>query len=296
MPMAERRVVNNRVFLLGLDEFYRAAMKGHEREELLRCARATAAVLSVAPADVPIEGYYSEDEELTEYFRLMRALQRVPRGREREVADLGGFKRLRQVTESPLFGPTSDGPYLLSAGEDALSVALKQTFPAWNVPNLTNKAYEVAAASSDFSLVALAALSRDAVVLTALRESVVLYALALGGSGMVGEPEYVWEVDAVIEERAARFVETFNQLFDEHLPRPAAENAEEYWLASSEWKIFGRCVRIGFDESVRPVRHYHWAIDMDAAYRPTVIEFWDTEIWTTERYRADEEKRELRRR
>jgi hypothetical protein len=98
----DRRVVTNRVFLLGLDELYREAMKRHERDELLRCARETASSLSVAAADVPIEGYYSEDERLTEYFRLVRSLQQVPKGRESEVAGLTGFKRLKQVTESPI--------------------------------------------------------------------------------------------------------------------------------------------------------------------------------------------------
>jgi hypothetical protein len=184
----ERRIVNNRVFLLGLDELYREAMKRHERDELLRCARETASVLSVAPADVPIEGYYAEDQGLTAYFRLVRALQRVPRGRESEVANLVGFMRLRQVTESPIFGPPYNGRFLLSVGEDALSVALERTFPEWTVENLTKRAYECAAQSPDFSLVALAALSHDPVVLTALRESVVLYAMAVGGSAMWREP------------------------------------------------------------------------------------------------------------
>jgi hypothetical protein len=192
-------------------------------------------------------------------------------------------------------GPPFNGRFLLSVGEDALSVALKKTFPAWTVENLTNAAYECAAESSDFSLVALAALSRDAVVLAALRESVVLYAMAVGGSAMRSEPEYVWEVDEIIQQRAAQFVETFNKLFDERLPRPAPENAEEFWMASTEWKVIGRCVRVGFDDSVRPIRHYHWAIDRDAKYRPVVNEFWDTEIWTTARYRAEQEAKERRR-
>src|SRR5262245_9943291 len=110
---SDRRVVNNRVFLLGLDELYREAMKRHERDELLRCARETAIALSVSPADVPIEGYYTEDERLTEYFRLVRALQNVPKGRESEVDNLVGFRRLKQVTESPIFGPPFNGRFLL---------------------------------------------------------------------------------------------------------------------------------------------------------------------------------------
>jgi hypothetical protein len=292
----DRRIVNNRVFLLGLDELSRETMKRHERDELLRCARETASSLSVGPADVPIEGYYSEDERLTEYFRLVRSLQQVPKGRESEVAGLTGFKRLKQVTESPIFGPPFSGRFLLSAGEDALSVALKKTFPKWTVENLMNAAYECAADSPDFSLVALAALSRDAVVLAALRESVVLYAMAVAGCKAVpSEPEYVWKVDEIIQQRAAQFVETFNNLFGEHLPRPSPENAKAFWIASSEWKLIGRCVRIGFDDSARPIRHYHWAIDRNAEYRPVVNEFWDAEIWTTARYRGEQAAKERRR-
>jgi hypothetical protein len=287
----DRFIVTNRVFLFGLDELYREAMKRHERGELLRCARETAGALSVAAADVPIEGYYGEDEQLTEYFRLVRSLQQVPKGRTSEVAGLAGFQRLKQVTESRIFGPPFHGPFLLCVGQDALSVALKRTYPAWTVENLTNAAYACAAASSDFSLVALAALSRDAVVLAALRESVVLYAMAVGGSANWSDPEYVWEVDEVIQQRAAQFVETFNKLFNERLPQPVPENAKAFWRASSEWRVLGRCVRIGFDDSVPPVRHYHWAIDTDAQHRLVVNEFWDTEIWTSARYRLEQRRR-----
>jgi len=122
------------------------------------------------------------------------------------------------------------------------------------VTNLTNRAYECASGSSDFSLVALAALSRDPVVLTALRESVILYLMAVLGLSVESEPKYAWEVDEIIQRRAAQFVETFNELFGEHLPRPAPENAKDFWKASKKWKIIGRCVRIGFDESDGPVQ------------------------------------------
>lgn len=66
------RIVDNRVFLLGLDQLYRERMKRHESTELLTCARAVAVKLNVPPADVPIEGYYTETKDLTEYFRLTR--------------------------------------------------------------------------------------------------------------------------------------------------------------------------------------------------------------------------------
>lgn len=286
----ECRVVNNRVFLLGLDELYRQAMIRHEQDELLRCARETADALSVPPADVPIEGYYVDDERLTEYFRLVRALQLVPRDREREVDGLAVFHRLKDVTASPIYGTAYQGEFLLPVGIDCLTQALDGTFPKWTVENVTRAAYEIAAASTEFSLVALAALSRDAVVLASLRESVVLYAgLAFG---FMGNPDYAWEVDDDVQERATRFVETFNALFDEHLPLPMAANAREFWDASSEWRIVGRCVRIGVDNPVSPVRHYHWAVDRHGESL-VVRDFWDTKVWTTAEYRKATEEGEF---
>src|SRR4029450_1634856 len=161
----------------------------------------------------------------------------------------------------------------------------------WSIANLTQIAHDESVVSSDFSLVALAALSNVPVVLTALRESSVLYAAAIGAGITREEPHYVWEVDEVLRARAERFVRTFNDLFDESLPMPTPENAQYFWAACSEWKIVGRCVRIGFDDSVDPVKHYHWAIDQDAGYKLVVKEFWDTEIWTTNRYRQAFEAR-----
>ncbi len=102
--MQERHVVDNRVFLLGLDALYRSAMKRNEGFELLRCAREVAWTLHVKPADVPVEGYYAEDERLTEYFRLLRALQEEPNSRVAAVERLPAYQRLYEVTSSPLYG------------------------------------------------------------------------------------------------------------------------------------------------------------------------------------------------
>lgn len=282
----ERRIVDNRVFLLGLDELYREAMKRHEREELLRCAEEVAQTLSVRPANVPIEGYYYEDKKLTRYFRLMRGLQSVRRNRESEVLSLNSFQRLREVTEeSGLLGFPESGDSLLRVVADPLTLALNNTFPEWNVNELTQAAHQLAPESEDFSLVALASLSKDAVVLVALRESVVLYVRGGGAGRMPRQPEYVWEVDLIIEDRAKRFVRTFNELFNEGLPEPKATNAKRFYDACRTWKIIGRCVRIGVDVTTRPNRHYHWAIDLNNSSQLRVNEFWDTEIWTTERYR-----------
>jgi hypothetical protein len=290
MVKTVRRVVDNRVFPLGLDQLYREAMKRHESTELLGCARVTAETLGVSPARVRIQGYYTETPQLTEYFRLMRTLQAVESRRAPTVDHLSHFRRLKQVCESGLFGPPHDQDKLLPSGNDPLALALEQNpIPdSWSIADLTKRASAIAAQSTDFSLVALAALASDALVLAALRESVVLYAtvyLEQGPPPVIERYEYVWTVDETIAARARRFVSTFNELFGERLPAPASSTASEFWDAHEPGEIAGRCVRIAENRTVSPSQHYHWAIAREN--REWVVrEFWSPEVWTTERYRA----------
>jgi hypothetical protein len=140
--------------------------------------------------------------------------------------------------------------------------------------------------SDDFSLVGLAALARDTFVLTSLRESAVLYAeVCYGASSEIVTFEYEWAVDPIVAGRAERFVSTFNALFSETLPAPTARNAELFWNASTDASPFGRCVRLGYDDSASPIRHYHWAV-LPVSDAVVVRDFWSTEVWTTERLSA----------
>ena len=284
----ERCVITNRIFLLGLDELYRTAVMEYERWELLTCARRVAEALGIEAADVPVEGYYAREPLLSRYFSLMRVLQNVGEDRIPEVAALPEFRRLREVTGSPIYGDPVQGGKLLPVGRDALSRALYATRPDWTVTGLTATAYGMARDTSDISLVGLAALAREPVVLTALRESVVLYGemVFLGMSEAPPRVVYVWEVDDELAERAGRFVDTFNALFGEDLPAPVPENADRYWQEDVEYLILGRCVRLGYDDRVSPMSYYHWAICRGPNRELTVQEFWDTEVWTTERYKA----------
>ena len=79
-------------------------MKKHERTELLVSARETLHVLGLEPSTVPVEGYYAEEQELTEYFLIMRALQVVADSRAPEVVMLDEFQHLVDVTSSPIYG------------------------------------------------------------------------------------------------------------------------------------------------------------------------------------------------
>jgi hypothetical protein len=285
---AESHVVDNRVFLLGLDKLYRNAMKENERGELLTCARRVARDLRVAPADVPIEGYYTEDDLLTEYFRLMRALQEVDESAASAVKSESELQRLLDVTSAPLYGRPQDSGKLLPAGCDPLTKAMADHLPSeWTVANLTATACSKAHETDDISLVGLAAWVEDAVLLTATRESTVLYAAVfIGAAASPPPPRYVWKVDDELAERARRFIDTFNALFGETLPPPDPERAMLYWYAYKDNEILGRCVRLGYDDSTIPIRHYHWAIGHPAYGELQIKEFWTPEVWTTTRYRA----------
>ena len=280
----ERREVDDRVFLLGLDHLYREAMKSAEVDELLGCARKTASALSIQPKSVPVEGYYTESPELTEYFRIMRTLQDADGSRMDRVEGLPEYQRLVEVTSSPIFGVSTDIGNLLPQGRDALGQALADLAPSnWKLASLVNRAHEVSMESGDFSLVGLAAFAQDPVVLTATRESVVLYALPVAGSARrPRKPYYVWSVDPELARRASQFVDVVNELLSEDLPTPDAQYADRYWLAAERNDVLGRCVRIGYDGP----SHYHWAIAPGLAGRLQVKDFWDSELWTTARYRS----------
>jgi hypothetical protein len=201
------------------------------------------------------------------------------------VESLSEFQRLRDVLSAPLFGQPQYNFTLLPTGCDALTLVLRDTFPNWTVASLTAAAYHKVLETDEISLVGLAARIRDSVVLTALRESVVLYAsLALGCPFSYTQPQYLWAVDKDLAQHARRFIDTFNLLFDEELPPPDPAQAERYWIAYENNEILGRCVRLGYDDSVLPVRHYHWAICKTTRGEFVVQEFWKPELWTTSRY------------
>jgi len=291
-PQVELRVISDRVLLLALDQLYRKRMKLHEASELLRCAESVASAIGLEPSQVPIEGYYTESEQLSRYFLLMRGLQATPDFYRSRLEGLPEFRRLLQVATSPMFGTPTEEGFLLPTGRDPLYWALKGLRAAdCTVPEITGRAYrEAMARTTDCSLVGLAALSEDAVVLAALRESVVLYAALETLSPMIPSvPRYVWNVSPVVAERTERFVQTFFDLFADRLPRPHPDNAELFWDAYDEEDLLGRCVRIAIDDSRRPERHYHWAVRRGPEDDLVVHDFWDEELWTTERYKREHE-------
>ena len=277
-----RRVVNNRVLLLGLDQLYREAMKPHEQGDLLACARRVAQSLRVARVAGPVEGYYTEHPDLTEYFQLVHALQDVSLQRTPEVEKLAEFQRLLAVTSSPMFGQ-AEREWLLPKGRDPLTAALSK-LTDWNLPDLLDCAANLARQADDYSLVGLAARAKDPVALAGLRESVVLYASEVTGEYPMEWPEYVWHVDAELAAAAMRFVSEFNRVIGYGLPQPTERRAWVFWTAAQQADVVGRCVRLGRTDT-EPPHYYHWAVVKGGEEQLGVQEFWADRVWTTRDYR-----------
>ena len=286
-----KRVVDNRTFILGLDELYREAMKSYEREELLNHARKLAGVLDIKPMDCPVEGYYYEEPELTEYFKLMRALQEVSCSERKKVSESNSFLRLYEITTSALFGNDFDPKKLLPSASNPFNQALEQTYPNWTIPEIVSKAYDMVIDSNDYSLVSLGVLTQDPVVITALRESVALYMVAVAaGPPEIVEYEYIWDVETELEKRAESFIKAFNRLFNNELPFPEPINSEKYFLASNFNSLFGRCIYIGNNNNIADMKYYHWKLDCTDEGNFKATDFWDKSIVTTEMNRAKMER------
>ncbi len=291
MDAIVERKVGNRELLLGLDYVYREAMKVFEAETLLPAAEAVAGRLAVQPGDAPVEGYYGESPELARYFQLARALQEVPVATQEHVSDLAEFRRLRDVTQSPIFGIPGDQTFLLPKCRDALYFALQSLPPdAWTLNRLTELAAREAEARDDCSLVGLAYRSRDSVCIAALRESVVLYSEPMCLMARTIRYRYLWEVEPSLATAANRFIAAVNALLSISIPDANSANVEFFYHISQTNAILGRCVRIGLDDRTRPARHYHWAVNEDAgAY--FAEDFWSDSLWTTDYYRREKRLR-----
>ncbi len=285
------REITNRVLILGLDQLYREIMMWFEEGKLLPASRKLMSDLNVKPLDVPIEGYYARRRGLTEYFINMRSLQKLDDEDSLKVRSSDEYQLLFKVSSSPIYGQKSEEGKFFPVMKDPLYLALKSApVRNWSAETLVDKAYHFAKDTDDSSLVGLGALSHDPILITAFRESTVLYssALALGAAPLPPKYIYEWNVDKEIEERVNRFISIFNELTSSHILTANPKNAGYFYKAYKENHILGRCVRIAYDDSKIPTRYYHWAIN--SHNREFLFdEFWDSELWTTQKY----EKKQL---
>lgn len=275
-------IVDNRTFLIGLDYLFRKNQKRFETETLLPIVEGVNNDLNLEIKNFPVEGYYNETEELKRYFTIIRNLQGVEIDKEVEIRDINGFNRLLSYVGSKIFGE-GIREKLLPRCIDSLGKAIGETYPNWNILNITETANKIFLGTRDYSLVGLACYIKDEVAITALRESVVLYSGVILGASMMIKKSYKWSVDKELQDRANKFIQEFNLLTGLNLPLALPENARVYYEACDDNNILYRCVNIGKDET--GLRFYHWAIEKGHDNNFYVKDFWDDHLWTTEEYR-----------
>lgn len=276
--------INNRNLILALDYLYRENMKFFEVKKLLPAATKLVELLSLSVADVPVEGYYVENEDLTEYFLKVKTLQNCKNGEERRVENEDSYKILSKTLSSEIFGYGQKSGFFPQRLDSLYYALMDIPVDNWKVLTLTEAAYKFSDKNNDISLVGIAASLRDSVVLTALRESVALYGAVVAGCAMEQPTiRYKWNVDPELENKVNQFIDKFNLLTGSSVKNAKSDNVEYFYEAFEENEIAGRCIFIGFDDRKDPIENYHWAIK----YSQTgffVDDFWSGEIWTTQRY------------
>ncbi len=270
-------VVDDRVFVLGLNELFRAEKQEYETAVLLPHAERLVAALRLPLLDVPVEGYYYQSEDLRRYFLLIRTLQNAEKQPMPDAAAETALERLRAVYSSPAMGrPCPDLLSLLPRTGSPLGDAMESLGDAasWNVERISRRAAECVT-EDDANLVAVAAVTGDPVLLCATRETMALE-MALPRCA-VERPAYEWAVSPPVAAVARRFIAALERDTGITLPPAMESSAEIYWNWAQHSHLDGRCIAIGeiFGD------HYHWYIAHDGE-KWTVVDFWSKHLWTTE--------------
>ena len=275
-------IVDNRLFIIGLTELFRSEMKVYEAGTLLPIAQAVCQALAVEPAQVPVEGYYYESEELTHFFKLVRALQRTPMPSAVPKPVLDGIHALRKALHSPAMGRVAESSNVLHLNSSPFTQALETT-DQWVMQAIADASQKFVR-DDDAGLVAVACASGDPVAICATRETMALTEMVCMASPEEPEvPHFIWQVTAAVEDVAKRFVSALQEATAIMLPPPAPEAAETYAMAARDAYLDGRCILVGQQPpSIGPL--YHWYIDAWAG-APKVIDFWSNSMWTTEKLR-----------
>jgi hypothetical protein len=285
-------IVGDFELILGLDSFYRNQMKEYETKVLLPLIIQIFQKLNISQKEYPIEGYYYESDELKNYFNYIKTLQQVSIKRKEDLQDMSGYKKLTELFCSGLYGKYEYKDNILPQTKDPIYYALESLpIEKWNVENIMNTANTIINDTDNTTIVGLGVLLKNPIIVTALRESVVLYS----DFYCTGAPDfsikyinkYIWNVSKEIENLANKIIEIFNEICPYKIPKAIEKNAEIYYDEFTSNPIDLRCVRIGHDNFSG--RNFHWAIKnqeyLTSNYK--FIEFWDTKLWTTEDAKND---------
>jgi hypothetical protein len=290
-------IVGDFELILALDAFYRHRMQKYETEDLLPLVIEIFQKLGISPDKFPIEGYYYESEKLESYFNYIKTFQQVSIKHKEDLQNMLGYKKLTELYCSGLYGKYEYKDNILPQVKDPVYYAMESlSTEKWNVKNILDMAYTIINDIGNTTIIGLGILLKNPVIVTALRESVVLFPEFY----TAGDPDftikyinkYIWNVSKEIEKLANTIIEIFNGICPYKIPNATEINAELYYKEFTSNPIDIRCVRIGYDNLSG--QNYHWAIKnqeyLTSNYK--FMEFWDEKLWTTEDAKNDSYKKE----
>jgi len=273
-------IVGDRLFVVGLSELFRHNVKIYEATTLLPLAETACKACGLSPAPVPVEGYYSESQELSRFFRLIRALQIAELRPASPGSAHESIQRLRNVFYSPAMGRAEENGRVLPRNSSPFGEALRTT-EDWSIEGLSLRAQRLVR-DDDAGLVAVASATGDPVAICVARESVALTAEV----EMMAEPDvprFKWAVSPQVAEIAGRFISVLAQATGLVLPEAVPSSAAIYGQAARDADLIGRCILVGkLPGLTYPL--YHWYIKATKG-EPTVKDFWSTALWTTQNLR-----------
>jgi len=282
--------INDFEFIIGLDGFYRKNMMKYESKKLLPLLNKMVNKLNINLKNVVIEGYYYETEELKKYFTIVQNLKNIEIEKIEIFKKHEGYNKLIELFCSGLYGEYLYEKNIIPIVNDNLNKTLiKINKIQYNYKNILDYAYEEIKDKEILTLVEMGILTKNPIIVTALRESVALYVepVMLG----IFEPpknKYIWNVNKNIEKAGNKIIEMFNNICPYKIPVGIKENAELFYDEFIENNICYRCIKIVTDENGL---NYHWAIIGDEYNKKYEFkEFWDKKLWSTEEFKKNYKK------
>ena len=299
--------VDNLTFFRIVDKQVREAMQGVETE-LLPTAKQAFADTRLPLGEHPVEGYYGKTPELTQYFSHIRTLQtkfsdnvtdavrKLHDFYSHEVFGLG--QAVGTAINSKGVWYPGEPPAVISPRVDPLTVAVTKvgnnTATVYEVLTVENIAKVLEGIELGKGLVGFGSLvdrirreetnEHNPIATTLARETTVLSAYVPTLRGGVQ-----YQVSPEVERKGNEVIDAYNDLFEssgfnQRMPNVTKENA---FGLNHDLPEMNRCVRIfNLELPGQEKQFYHWAIGREA-HKPKVIDFWRTEVITTDMFKKD---------
>jgi len=317
--------VDDLVFFQIVDKQIRDAMQEVETE-MLPTAKQALTDTKIPLREFPIEGYYGNKPELTEYFNHLKSLQTkysetitdsVQRLHDFYSHEAFGLQQavITAINQENVWNPMSP-PAVISPRVDPLTIAISYTLPAatsssdvYRDLTIANISRWLEGVEPGKGLVGLGAVVDriatkktgvyDPIATTLARETTVLSAATMMSIGP--PPGYL--VSPEVEEQGNKVIDAYNSLFEEFGFDARIENVtgKNAMRLNEDLPDMVRVVRIhSTNFPGQDPQFYHWGIKEEFNQKTgdidhKVIDFWRNQVVTTDMYEKAPQQYQMQR-